>query len=54
VEKLLVDMEGARHLAVTVENDPAAELNRWYGRYRYFLPEEVEPVTAPRSGRPRK
>ena len=46
VEKLLVDLEGGRHFAVTVENDPAAELNRWYGRFRYFLPEEVEPLTA--------
>ena len=46
VDELLVDMEGGRHFAVTVDDDPAAELNRWYGRYRYFLPEEVEPVAA--------
>lgn len=44
VEKVLVDVDDAVHLAVTVEDDPAAELDRWYGRYRYFAPDEVEPL----------
>ncbi|MDX6739949.1 hypothetical protein [Actinocorallia sp. A-T 12471] len=43
VEKVLADMDDATHLAVTVEDDPAAELDRWYGRFRYFAPDEVEP-----------
>ncbi|MFG1617428.1 hypothetical protein ACGFI3_32105 [Nonomuraea wenchangensis] len=44
VEAVLLDVDGARHLAVTLEDDPAAELNQWYGRYRYFAPEETEPL----------
>jgi hypothetical protein len=44
VDAVLHDMDGSCHLAVTVEDDPGAELNRWYGRFRYFAPEEVEPL----------
>jgi hypothetical protein len=42
VEAVLVDVDDRRHLAVTLEDDPAAELHQWYGRYLYFSPEEVE------------
>jgi len=44
VEAVLQDVDGTRHLAVTLEDDPAAELNRWHGRYRYFTPDEVQPL----------
>lgn len=44
VEAILADVDGACHVVVTVEDDPAAELNRWYGRFRYFRPDEVEPI----------
>ncbi|WP_235018003.1 hypothetical protein [Thermomonospora echinospora] len=44
VEAVLLDVDGAYHLAVTLEDDPAAELNQWYGRYRYFAPDEVRPL----------
>ncbi|MGV9253173.1 hypothetical protein [Streptomyces sp. NPDC003697] len=37
------DVDGGTHLAVTLDDDPAAELNGWYGRFHYFRPEEVEP-----------
>lgn len=33
-------------LAVTLEDDPAAELHRWYGRFQYFASDEVEPLPA--------
>lgn len=46
VEAVLTDVDGATHLAVTLEDDPAAELNQWYGRFRYFSPDEVEPLPA--------
>ncbi|MGH3095872.1 MAG: hypothetical protein ACRDMV_07710 [Streptosporangiales bacterium] len=46
VNAVFLDVDGSRQLAVTIEGDPAAELNEWYGRFRYFAPEEVEPVTA--------
>ncbi|WP_309237167.1 hypothetical protein [Actinomadura sp. BRA 177] len=44
VDAVLTDVDDAMHLAVTVEDDPAAELNQWYGRFRYFAPDEVEPL----------
>lgn len=47
VEAVLHDVEGAVHLAVTVEDDPIADLHRWYGRFRYFAPDEVEPLEDP-------
>lgn len=45
VNAVFLDVDGSRQLAVTIEGDPAAELNEWYGRFRYFAPDEVEPVT---------
>lgn len=44
VEAVLFDVDGASHLAVTVDDDPAAELHQWYGRFLYFSPDEVELV----------
>ncbi|WP_156688550.1 hypothetical protein [Mycobacterium sp. Marseille-P9652] len=38
------DVEGKKHVGVVVEDDPAADLHDWYGRYLYFSPDEVEPV----------
>ncbi|MCV7092952.1 hypothetical protein [Mycobacterium interjectum] len=40
------DVEGNQHVAVVVDDDPAAELHDWYGRYLYFSPDEVEPLEA--------
>jgi hypothetical protein len=40
------DVEGNKHVAVVVDDDPAAELHDWYGRYLYFSPDEVEPLEA--------
>ena len=31
----------------SVDDDPAAELHDWYGRYLYFAPDEVEPLGEP-------
>jgi hypothetical protein len=42
VEAVLSDVDGTAHLAVTLEDDPAGDLLQWYGRYLYFVPEEVE------------
>jgi hypothetical protein len=39
------DVDGNQHVAVVVDDDPAAELHEWYGRYLYFAPDEVEPLT---------
>jgi hypothetical protein len=39
------DVDGNQHVAVVVDDDPAADLHEWYGRYLYFSPDEVEPLT---------
>lgn len=39
------DVEGSKHVGVVVEDDPAADLHDWYGRYLYFSPDEIEPLT---------
>lgn len=40
------DVEGNKHVGVVVDDDPAAELHDWYGRYLYFSPDEIEPLQA--------
>jgi hypothetical protein len=44
VEGVFFDVDGNNHIAVTLEDDPAAELHEWYGRFLYFTPDEVEPL----------
>jgi hypothetical protein len=39
------DVDGDQHVGVVIEDDPAADLHDWYGRYLYFAPDEVEPLT---------
>jgi hypothetical protein len=39
------DVDGNQHVAVVVDDDPAADLHDWYGRYLYFSPDEVEPLS---------
>ncbi len=46
------DVEGNKHVAVVVDDDPAAELHDWYGRYLYFSPDEIEPLEAEQSVNP--
>ncbi|WP_225834445.1 hypothetical protein [Streptomyces sp. NK08204] len=56
VAAVLHDVDGSMHVAVTLDDDPAAELNGWYGRFHYFRPHELTPLTATdeggRNGRP--
>jgi hypothetical protein len=42
VEAVLHDVDGQVHLAVTPEDDPAADLQRSHGRFLYFAPDELE------------
>ncbi|MBP2320040.1 hypothetical protein JOF56_000425 [Kibdelosporangium banguiense] len=44
VEAVLTDVDDGCHLAVTLKDDPGAELYAAHGRYRYFTPDEVEPL----------
>jgi hypothetical protein len=39
-----IDLDGETHVAVTLVDDPAAEMHDWYGRYLYFAPDELEPL----------
>ncbi|MFB7173051.1 hypothetical protein ACFCYM_19825 [Streptomyces sp. NPDC056254] len=41
VEAVLHDVDGGVHLAVTVEDDPGADIRREQGRFLYFQPDEV-------------
>jgi len=49
VEAVLFDVDGQVHLAVTPVDDPAADLQRNHGRFLYFAPDEVEPLTHPET-----
>lgn len=44
VEAVLTDVDDNTYLAVTLANDPAADLHQAYGRFLYFAPDEVEPL----------
>jgi hypothetical protein len=43
VEAVLLDVDDAAYLAVTLADDPAADLQSAHGRFLYFSPDEVEP-----------
>ncbi|GHF71843.1 hypothetical protein GCM10010218_61350 [Streptomyces mashuensis] len=60
VAAVLHDVDGSVHVAVTVDDDPAAALHGWYGRFHHFRPHELRPLgPGPRpdqercDGRPR-
>jgi hypothetical protein len=44
------DVDGNQHVGVVVDDDPAADLHDWYGRYLYFAPDEVEPLDNEHTG----
>jgi len=46
VEKVLLDVNDAQHVAVTIDDDPSAELHQWYGRFHYYGIDEIEPLGA--------
>lgn len=46
VQGVFLDVEDQRYVAVTVADDPAADLHAAHGRYLYFYPDEIEPVEA--------
>ena len=44
VRVVLSDVDGVSYLAVTLDDDPGADLQHTHGRYRYFSPDEIEPL----------
>ncbi|MBK1784954.1 hypothetical protein [Prauserella cavernicola] len=43
VHAVLSDVDGSTYVAVTLDDDPAADLQVDHGRFRYFAPDEIEP-----------
>jgi hypothetical protein len=41
VQAVLHDVDGQTHVAVSIDDDPGAELQAAHGRYRYFRPDEL-------------
>jgi hypothetical protein len=50
VREVKEDVDGRVWLAVTVDDDPAAELHDWYGRYHHYAEDEVEPLAEAAEG----
>ena len=42
VRGVFFDVDGVAYVAVTLDDDPAADLHLWHGRFLYFAPAEVE------------
>jgi hypothetical protein len=45
VAGIFTDVDGDQHVAVTVDDDPATEELSWQGRYLFFHPDEVGPLS---------
>ncbi|MFI0961692.1 hypothetical protein ACH4S8_09850 [Streptomyces sp. NPDC021080] len=45
VEAVVGDLDGETHLAVVVDDDPGTDVRRAQGRFLYFKPDEVAPLT---------
>jgi hypothetical protein len=57
VEAVLFDVSDAPYFAVSLADDPDADVRSAHGRFLYFMPDEVEPCeagTKPRRGRKRR
>jgi hypothetical protein len=52
VEAVLVDVDDTSYLAVTLADDPAADLQSAHGRFLYFSPDEVEPCASRDAAEP--
>jgi hypothetical protein len=44
VAAVLLDVDGNTHVAVTIDDDPGAEISAAHGRFRYFDPDELAPL----------
>ncbi|NMO52290.1 hypothetical protein HH310_13920 [Actinoplanes sp. TBRC 11911] len=45
VTRVISDVDGDTHVALVLADDPAADLHDQAGRYLYFAPDELEPLT---------
>lgn len=44
VAAVLLDVDGETHVAVTLDDDPGTDMAIAHGRFRYFAPDELEPL----------
>ncbi len=42
---VLLDVDGDTHVAVTLDEDPGTDMAIAHGRFRYFAPDELEPLS---------
>lgn len=54
VTAVLTDVDGGTHVALVLVDDPASDLHDWYGRYFYFAPDELTPLTVEETARYRE
>jgi hydrogenase maturation protease len=54
VQAVVHDVDGGVHVAVSVDGDPAAEMQLAHGRFRYFRPQEIEPAPVDEDAASRK
>jgi hypothetical protein len=45
VQAVVLDVDGTHHVAVTLDDDPGADLQAVQGRFRYFAPIELRPLS---------
>ena len=51
IETIYRDYDGKVYLGVTLDDDPAQDMQRELGRYMFFFPDEVEVIKAGNSPR---
>jgi hydrogenase maturation protease len=44
VQGVYRDVDDATYVAVSLEDDPASDMQTWHGRFLYFYPDEIEPL----------
>ncbi|MFF4082654.1 hypothetical protein ACFYZN_25055 [Streptomyces sp. NPDC001777] len=54
VTAVLSDVDGGTHIALVLVDDPASDLHDWYGRYFYFAPEELTPLSVEETAQHRE
>ncbi|MCX4849643.1 hypothetical protein [Streptomyces sp. NBC_00893] len=54
VTAVLSDVDGGTHIALVLVDDPASDLHDWYGRYFYFAPDELTPLSAEETAQHRE
>ncbi|MGH3931587.1 MAG: hypothetical protein ACRDTF_16635 [Pseudonocardiaceae bacterium] len=52
VAAVLLDVDGDTHVAVTLDDDPGADIAIAHGRFRYFAPDELVPLDASARAEP--